>query len=376
MRHTAEFGRAQRPLSLRYNQRFCMSVTTIHEKLAASGAQFGSYRGAETPASFGDTKAEFRALLEGCATVDMNWQAKLVLTGEDRVRWLNGMVTNNIRDLAHGHGVYSFLLNAQGKIQGDLVSYNRGDYLLVTTDRAQAPAIVAIFDRYIIMDDVEVADISDKLATIGVFGPKAQEVLSKAGIAVAQLEPGQVIDAVWRDIGISIARSALPPMDGYEMWFSTETADQVWDALHSAGAEPAGSQALDLYRMVRGVPRFGVDLRERDLPQETGQHYALNFAKGCYIGQEIVERIRSRAILHRSFVGFEVEGGPPEPGTKVRVNDKNAGEITSSARVPFPSGERTLALGYAHREIAVPGTVVQIGEQNATVAALPFHGDS
>ena len=353
-----------------------MSVTTIQEKLAASGVRFGSYRGAETPASFGDTKAEFRALLEGCATVDMNWQAKLVLTGEDRVRWLNGMVTNNIRDLAHGHGVYSFLLNAQGKIQGDLVSYNRGDYLLVTTDRAQAPAIVAIFDRYIIMDDVEVADISDKLATIGVFGPKAQEVLSKAGIAVAQLEPGQVIDAVWRDIGISIARSALPPMDGYEMWFSTETADQVWDALHSAGAEPAGSQALDLYRMVRGVPRFGVDLRERDLPQETGQHYALNFAKGCYIGQEIVERIRSRAILHRSFVGFEVEGGPPEPGTKVRVNDKNAGEMTSSARVPFPSGERTLALGYAHREIAVPGTAVQIGEQNATVAALPFHGDS
>ena len=351
-----------------------MSVTTIQEKLAASGARFGSYRGAETPDSFGDSKAEFRALLEGCAIVDMNWQTKVVLTGEDRVRWLNGMVTNNVRDLGLGHGNYSFLLNAQGKIQGDLVSYNRGDYLLVTTDREQAPAIIAIFDHYIIMDDVEVSDISDKLATIGVFGPKAQEMLSKAGIDVAQLQPGQVIDAVWRGIGISAARSAQPPMNGYEIWLSAENADQVWDALHSAGAVPAGSDALELYRMVRGVPRFGVDLRERDLPQETGQRYALNFAKGCYIGQEIVERIRSRAILHRSFVGFEVEGDPPEPGTKVRVNDKNAGEMTSSARVPFPrGGERTLALGYTHREIAVPGTAVQIGEQNATVAALPFH---
>jgi folate-binding protein YgfZ len=373
MRETAEFGRAQRPFFLRYNQRFGMSVTTIQEKLAASGARFGRYRGAETAASFGDTKAEFRALLEDCAIVDMNWQTKVVLTGEDRVRWLNGMVTNNVRDLTLGQGNYSFLLNAQGKVQGDLVSYNRGDYLLVTTDRAQAPAIIATFDHYIIMDDVEVADISDKLATIGVFGPKAQEMLSNAGIDVAQLQPGQVIDAVWRGIGISVARSAQPPMDGYEIWFSSENADQAWDALHSAGAVPAGSDALELYRMVRGVPRFGVDLRERDLPQETGQHYALNFAKGCYIGQEIVERIRSRAILHRSFVGFEVEGDPPEPGTKVRVNDKNAGEMTSSARVPFPSGERTLALGYAHREIAVPGTAVQIGEQNATVAALPFH---
>ncbi len=349
-----------------------MSVTTIQEKLAASGARLGSYRGAETPASFGDTAAEFRALLEGCAIFDKGWQAKLVLTGEDRVRWLNGMVTNNIRDLAVGHGVYSFLLSAQGRIQGDLVAYDRGDYLLVTTDREQAPAIAAIFDRYIIMDDVEVADISDNLATIGVAGPHARDLLSNACIDVTQLEPGQVSDTVWRDIGISVARSAQPPMDGYEIWFSGDNADKVWDALQSFGATLAGSDALELYRIVKGVPRFGVDLRDRDLPQETGQYYALNFAKGCYIGQEIVERIHARAILHRTFVGFEVEGEPPSPGTKVRVNDKNAGEMTSAARVPFPSGERTLALGYAHREIAGPGTRVQIGDQNATVAALPF----
>src|SRR5271167_3954429 len=367
----ARLQRAQRSLSLRYNQRFGMSVTTIHEKFAASGARLGSYRGAETPATFGNTAAEFRALLEGCAIFDMSWQAKLVLSGEDRVRWLNGMVTNNVRDLALGHGVYSFLLNAQGRIQGDLVAYNRGDYLLVTTDREQAPAIAAIFDRYIIMDDVEVADISDKLATIGVAGPKASDVLSNAGVEFRQLGPGQVIDTVWRGIGISVARSAQPPMDGYEIWFSGDNADRVWDALQAAGATPAGSDALELYRIVRGVPRVGLDLRERDLPQETGQHYALNFAKGCYIGQEIVERIHARAILHRTFAGFEVEGEPPSAGAKVQVNDKNAGEMTSAARVPFPSGERTLALGYAHREIANPGTVVQIGSQNATVRALP-----
>ena len=163
-----------------------MSVTTIQDKLAASGARFGSYRGAETPASFGETAAEFRALLQGCAVVDMNWQAKLVLSGEDRVRWLNGMVTNNVRDLAPGTACTASYLMRRDKIQGDLVAYNRGDYLLVTTDREQAPAIAAIFDRYIIMDDVEVADISDKLATMGVAGPKAREVLSAAGIDVTQ----------------------------------------------------------------------------------------------------------------------------------------------------------------------------------------------
>jgi len=348
-----------------------MSVATI-KKLAASGARLGSYRGAETPTTFGDPGAEFRALLAGCALFDMSWQAKLVLSGEDRVRWLNGMVTNNVRDLAPGHGVYSFLLNAQGRIQGDLVTYNRGDYLLVTTDREQAPAIGAIFDRYIIMDDVEVADISDKLATIGVAGPKAREVWSAAGIDVADLQAGQVSDMVWRDVGISVARSSQPHMDGHEIWFSAENADKVWVALQSAGAEPVGSEALELYRIVNGVPRFGVDLRERDLPQETGQQHALNFAKGCYIGQEIVERIRARGNVHRAFTGFELQGEPPQPGTKVRANDKDVGEITSAARVPFPSGERTLALGYLRREVATPGATVQIGDQSATVAILPF----
>jgi folate-binding protein YgfZ len=349
-----------------------MSVLTLQDKLAAAGARLGTYRGAETPASYGDTAAEFRALLQGSALFDLIWQAKLVLSGEDRVRWLNGMVTNNIRDLALGRGVYSFLLNAQGRNQGDLVAYNRGDYLLVTTDRAQAPAIAEIFERYIIMDDVEVADIGDKLGAVGIAGPKAREVLTAASIDVSQLEAGQVIDTVWRELGISVARSVQPQMDGYEIWVATENVDKVWDALAQAGATPVGTEALELYRTARGVPRFGVDLRERDLPQETGQQHALNFSKGCYIGQEIVERIRSRGNVHRVFVGFEVQGEPPQPGTKVRADDKDMGEITSAARVPFPGGERTLALGYLRREVAAPGTTVEIDGRSATVQTVPF----
>ncbi len=353
-----------------------MSVTTFQEKLAAGGARLGMYRGAETPADFGDSAAEFRALLQGCALLDMSWQAKLVLAGEDRVRWLNGMVTNNVRDLAPGHGVYSFVLSAQGRIQGDLVAYNRGDYLLVTTDREQAPTIAEIFDRYIIMDDVEVADISDKLAAIGVAGLRSREALAAAGLDSSHLEPGQVIDAIWHEVGVSVARSPIPQMDGFEIWFASENVDVIWDGLVTAGATPAGSDALDLYRIVRGIPRFGIDLRERDLPQETGQQHALNFSKGCYIGQEIVERIRSRGNVHRMFTGFEVQGHPvaepPAPGTKVRANDRDVGEITSAARIPFPSGERTLALGYVRREAAPSGATVQIGEQSAIMRTLPF----
>ncbi|MGC2108238.1 MAG: glycine cleavage T C-terminal barrel domain-containing protein [Candidatus Korobacteraceae bacterium] len=349
-----------------------MTVATLQDKLIASGARLGSYRGAETPASFGDTAMEFRALLEGSAVLDLSWQAKLLVSGKDRTRWLNGMITNNIRDLAAGHGVYAFILTPQGRNQGDLTGYNRGDYLLLTTDRAQAPALTTILQRYIIMDQVEIEDISDKLATIGVAGPKAGQVLSSAGLDVSQLEFGDVIDTVWNGIGISVARSIQPQMDGYEIWFSTENADKVWDLLVAAGAKPAGSDALEMYRIARGVPRYGVDLRERDLPQETGQVHALNFSKGCYIGQEIVERIRARGNVHRAFLGFEMEGDPPQPGSKIRADDKDVGEITSAARVPFPSGKRTLALGYLRREVASPGGTVQVGDHRATVQTLPF----
>jgi folate-binding protein YgfZ len=291
-----------------------MPVTILQKKLASIAARMENYRGADTPASFGDSAAELRALLEGCGVYDTSWQAKLVLTGEDRVRWLNGMVTNNVRDLKVGHGVYCFVLTAQGRIVADLTAYNRGDFLLVTSDRAQAAAITEIFERYIIMDDVEVADVRDKLSGFGLAGPRAAYVLRAAGIDIAQLQPGQVTDLLWRGIGITVARSTHPNLDAYEMWFAIEQSTTVWDALTDAGATPVGSEAVEWFRIVRGVPRYGVDLGQRDLPQETEQQHALSFTKGCYIGQEIVERIRARAILHRTFSGFLVDGELPRAG--------------------------------------------------------------
>jgi folate-binding protein YgfZ len=349
-----------------------MTVETLLDKLVVAGARLGSYRGAETLASFGDAATEFRALLQGCGVFDMNWQAKLVFSGKDRVRWMNGMVTNNIRDLAPGQGVYAFILTPQGHNQGDLVVYNRSDDLLATTDREQTPKITTLLQRYIIMDKVEIEDISDKLSSIGLAGPKAPEIFASVGLDITQLQPGEVIETTCLGAKISVARDTHPQMDGYEIWVAPENTETVWDALAGAGAKPVGSEALEMHRIIRGVPRYGHDLRERDLPQETGQQHAVSFTKGCYIGQEIVERIRARGNVHRTFIGFEVQGDPPQPGTKIHTNDKDVGEITSAVDVPFPDGEKTLALGYLRREVATPGSILQIGDQNATVRPLPF----
>ena len=332
--------------------------------------------GATAP-DFGDPRAEFQALLSGCGLYDLSARAKIAVTGGDRVRWLNGMATNNIRDLAPGHGVYAFLLNAQGRIQADLYVFQRGDSLLVDTERGQREKVIQLFDRYIIADDVEIADLSDKLTALGVAGPESRRVLERAGIAVPDLAPLEFCsakcDCACGCLECTVARWDDSAGTSYEIWLAPDKLKSTWDALVRAGAIAEGADALELRRISFGIPRYGVDIRERDLPQETGQTRALNFTKGCYLGQEIVERIRSRGAVHRQFTAFAVEGTLPEPGAKILVGEKDeqeVGEITSSAVLPLPGGDRPVALGYLRREAV--GKDLRAGTAKLKPASLPI----
>jgi aminomethyltransferase len=352
-----------------------MTRTILSEHLAARGARFGEYGGAETASAFGDPQAEFAALRSACGVFDLGWRAKLAATGEDRVRWMNGMVTGNVRDLAPNRGTYSFLLNPQGHILGDLYIYNRGDHLLLDTDSSQAQRLREVFDKYIIMDDVEVTDISEKLTAIGLRGPNAAAALEKCGVSAGALQPLELRDATFEDVGISLVRVAGRD-PGYEIWLAPLNAPRLWDTLVAAGATPAGTEAWEMWRIAAGTPRYGQDIRERDLPQETEQHQALDFSKGCYVGQEIVERIRSRGQVHRMFTGFRLknaDAGAAAPGTKIQSEGKDVGELTSVASLPLSNGTRTtIALGYVRRELALPGKELKAGEAAVTVAKLPF----
>ena len=328
----------------------------------------------EPPAHFGNATDEFGALRSTCGVYNLENRAKIRLTGSDRVRWLNGMITNNVRDLPVGQGVYAFLLNPQGHILGDLTTYNRGEHLLVDTGRSQLDKILATFDHYIIMDDVEVANVSDQLSAIGLAGPNAESVLRKAGLEAPQLQPLQIADLSWQQTKVTIVRGEHDAFPSYEIWVAPEHAASLREELQRSGAMVVGPEALEIYRNVLGIPVYGKDIRERDLPQETEQQRALNFNKGCYVGQEIVERIRSRGAVHRKFTGFTVTGPAPAPGTKIQVQAKDVGEITSSAVLPSSDGEHTVALGYIRREIGVPGKEVEIAGSRAVITELPFHG--
>lgn len=353
------------------------------EGLAAAGTDYrtGEYRGATTAARFRDPQTEWAEMRSGCGVYDLGYRAKISLTGSDRVRWLNGMVTNNVRDLAAGHGVYAFLLNPQGHILGDLYAYNRAESIVVDTDRSQVERILATFDHYIIMDDVEVANLGEQLTALGVAGPKAGDVLRSTGIAVPQMRPLQILavkcECDCDCLQCTIVGGEDSALESYEIWLAPSEVRKTWEALRAAGATPVGSEALELQRIVAGVPLYGVDIRERDLPQETDQMRALNFNKGCYVGQEIVERIRSRGAVHRTFTGFIAEGEASlAAGEKIRSAEKEVGEITSAASLRSASGGKTVALGYIRREAAVPGREVMVGAApgatHAMVAALPF----
>jgi len=321
------------------------------------------------PAVSDETRQEFAALTTACGVFRLD-RKYVALTGADRVRWLNGMVTNNVRDLAANSGVYAFLLNPQGKIQGDLYAFNRGERIVVETDSTQLDAILEIFDRYIIMDEVEIESLP--CAVIGLAGPACAEVLRRTGILEAERIPELQVSELQLGGGkLRLVRSDNPCVASYEI-SGVDSAQQLWGSLLQAGAREITSGTLELFRIACGIPKFGVDIRQKDLPQETGQDRALNFNKGCYIGQEIVERIRSRGAVHRVFTGFEIEGAAPSPGFRIQYEGKDIAELTSVATLPTDESERAIALGYGRKELMIAGKEYVTGETKLRVATLPF----
>ena len=321
-------------------------------------------------ADYGNVRDEFHSLLFGCGIYDLSWRTKISVTGGHRVRWLNGMISNNVRDLQPGHGVYAFILNPQGHIQGDLYAFHRVDSFLLDMELAQRDKILQWLKRYIIADDVQLTDISDKLTAIGLTGPNSREVIQRAGIDVPELTYLQFADLRWRETPITVLHSGEEAAESWQIWIAPDRLNTLWDALVTTGGKPTGTSALNLFRIAKAIPQYGQDIRDRDLPHETGQMRALNFNKGCYLGQEIVERIRARGAVHRQFASFSVEGALPEPGTKIQSEGKEVGEVTTSAVLPLPDGDRPVALGYLRRE--AEGKQLAAGAAKLVVATASF----
>jgi folate-binding protein YgfZ len=365
-----------------------LQATALAALLETSRAsrELAVYRGALTPGELDAPETETAALAFGAALHDLGWMRRVAVRGTDRFRWLSGMVTNTVNDLFPNTGAWNLVLNAQGHLQGDLTVWRGseesspkrrsaaataapgGDPLLGTPFAGESELeleiaadqfekLLAHLNKFIIMDDVELVPLGEEQVgeagsetVIGITGPQAGEVLERVGLpVVGSAMAGTTVE--WNGWNLRILRTYGVLAQHYEFWLPSAGLAKLWACLRTGGATPVGCRSLEAFRIAEGIPAYGIDMVERDLPQETSQMRALHFAKGCYLGQEIVERIRSRGNVHRHLRPLELSGPVPAAGAELKLEDGiSAGEIKSAAELPLASGPRVFALGTVRSE--------------------------
>jgi folate-binding protein YgfZ len=272
----------------------------------------------------------YDALRSRAAYIDLSGRGHLRATGEDRARLLHAMTTNHIQQLQPGTGCYAFFLSAQGRILADANIFCMPDYFLLDTEPETKTRLRDHLDKYIIADDVTITDFSDTTSVISVEGPGAEGVLKELGAPATHL-PCTI--AEWHHNLIAHVSYAGGP--GYAVIVPTEHKTEFEAMLGSAGVPEARLAEAEAVRLECGRPRYGVDFGDTNIPHETGQLRAIHSTKGCYLGQEIVERVRSRGHVNKILTGLELDTEtPPARGAKVEADGKTVGEISSSAYSP------------------------------------------
>ncbi len=308
----------------------------------------------------------YEALRERAAWIDLSGRGKIRVIGEDRARLLHAMSTNDIKDLAAGEGVYAFFLTALGRIVADAYIYNFGESLFLDTEPETGDKLREHLDKYIIADDATLEDETAQWAAVGLEGPDFREPAMALGVSV----PRKKFSVVQWGSGF-VANVASSGPQGIRIFVPAQEKESLVQHLTAAGVSSATPQEARLVRLENGLPRYGDDITERYLVQETQQFQAVHTNKGCYLGQEIVERVRSRGQVHRLLTPIRIKTTtPPASGTKLSAAGSNVAEITSAAYSPA-LGE-VVALAYVRTEAAdaKPEMLVS-GSDPQTVAYMP-----
>jgi folate-binding protein YgfZ len=352
-----------------------LPITAVPTQLAshlASGVnppQLAEFHSVLTPQAFDAPAEEIAAFTKGAAAHDLGWLRRVSVRGKDRFRWLSGMVSNGVKDLPENGGAWNFVLNAQGRIQGDLNVWREGDELELEIAADQYEKLMAHLDHFIIMDDVDLLTLDPAAENaLGLAGKHARDVLVRMGLPFPA-EQMSWVRLEWNGIDLRIRHGYGALVDHFELWTPQSGVALLWRALSTAGASPVGTRALEQFRIAEGIPTYGIDIAERDLPQETSQMRALHFNKGCYLGQEIVERIRSRGNVHRHLRQIELMGPLPVAGTELSLQATSAGTITSSAEFPLKGGNRSFAIAMVRSEAEVNKQPLTYAAGSATFQA-------
>jgi folate-binding protein YgfZ len=348
-----------------------------HEKL---GAKFAEYFGCELPGNYGDAQREYKFARESVALIDKNYRALLSFTGADRVRYLNAMLTGNIRDLRPGQGNLSLLLSPQGRILAEVETLALEDRLLVISYAMIRQKLVEAFDKFIIMDDVTLEDCTETFGTLALEGPKAAEILRElCDLDLNSMENLSHTEKTISGISCRIVRTSHDEIPGADIICPRENLAALWnlllDAARKRGGGPAGYEALNILRLEQGVAWYGVDFDENQIPHQAAlENSHISYTKGCYTGQEIVERVRSRGQIQRRRVMLKFSGDAvPRAGEPLFASDAEdpaeIGFVTRAAKSPKFSA--VIGMAYVRREQVDAGSKVRWSGGEAEVIELP-----
>lgn len=327
-----------------------------------------------------EMEAQYQFLAESAGLLDLSSRGRVCVTGADRVRFLNGQVTNNVKDLAVGQGCYAALVNAKGKLQSDLNTYSLPDELLLDFEPGLTGVVIGRLEKYIIADDVQVIDVGSIYGMLTVQGPRSADVVLSAG-----LQPPDA-PMQWRSVKsgsgeVYCMNNARGAVGGFDLFMPVPQRDELLSQLAEAARARGGGltsmDALEVMRIEAGIPRFGIDMDQSNLAPEAIEARAISYAKGCYIGQEVISRIRAFGQVAKSLRGLRLPRdlrALPARGDKLFRDGKEAGHITSAA--VSPKYNANIALGYVRREHNVAGTQLEVvasaGRFAARVCHLPF----
>lgn len=319
-------------------------------------------KSSEIALHFGDSDLEFRAIEAGAALVDLSHHGALVVRGEDRASWLHGLCTQDIKGLGPRESAYACHIDIKGRVVLDFQVSNLGDCLALETEPGGATVMRRKLRRFVVMEDAKISDRSDETGMLEILGPKSGACLDRAAAeSVVEGLGGNLGAALIGGVDCMVRPSSWASAEGFRILCAREELVQVWSALLEANEGalvPCGAQARERMRVWRGVPRLGSELSESALFNELDLSNAVSFTKGCYLGQEIVERVDSRGRVGRRLLGMTLVEGPhglPPAGAKISNEARKLGAVSSAAH--GPSGER-FAMGFVHRAGNEPGSRV------------------
>jgi glycine cleavage system T protein len=351
----------------------------VHESLGASFRESGEWL---VPESYGDEPYEYEAARERVGIADLSDRGKLRLSGKEHLKFLQGMLTNDVMKLEDGKGMYAAVLTVKGRMVSDMRVYREKDSVLMDLEPGLNTKVGELLKKYRLSYKAAIDDLTESMGLISVYGPHAPELLERV-IGKENL-PASEFDHLRAGVDgreVHIIKTRRTGEECYDIYSLPDGLADLWGLLmdegKAYGIKPVGRDALDVLRIEAGIPMYGIDMDEETIPIEAGIWSALNFEKGCYVGQEVVARIRWRGHVNRHLAGFISSGAALERGADVYSGEKKIGIVTSGAFSPALG--KQVALGYIRREFKEPGTKVGIklsdgSIEEAVVAALPFTG--